>query len=301
VRYFPPDSFTVTPMSAYERGPLYPWYSPAIPALLPTEMAEGTVVPRAPWPTGPGAAMEHPPIFGPAVPDAEVRIPGGEVYIGPAPLGNLLDGYGAGDDAASFHFVTRQGKGGYVYRLYADGRILWLRGQQQGMLAPDPNPNSRYQAVLREVGPYTPEAQVASATNVVSQVIAAFSNQGREAGLETARSSAQTHGPAVLSAASEYLSARADNAEVVARKLARLRAKRSVTKDPRTRSRMTYRIRALEQRMRTLQGNEYSLAVADDPTVPGDSTRVPRWVPLLGVGVAVVSLALALDSRKKTR
>ena len=300
MRFFPPPNWTVTPNAGYVRGPLYPWYSPAVPQLLPTELAEGTVVPRAAWPTGPGAAMEHPPEFGPATAVEVIHRKDGQTYIGPAPLGHLGDGYGATPaEAASFHFVTRTGRAGYTYRLYADGRILWMRGDQRGLLQASSNPNSKYQAILREVGPYTPEAQVASVSNVVSQVVAAFSNQGRQAGLEAARSSAQSHGPAVVEAATEYLSARADNPDVLSRKVARLKAQRSVATDQRLRSRLTYRIRALEQRLRVLQTNSHALAVADDPSVPGDSTRIPAWIPYLAVGIAVASLVMTTANAQK--
>jgi hypothetical protein len=242
--------------------------------------------------------MEFPPTFGPATPVEVVKEASGTTYIGPLPMGHLADGYGTSEtDADAFHFVTRQGRGGYVYRLYASGKILWMRGDQRGTIPPSNNPNSKYQAVLREVGHYTPEAQVATASSVVGQVIAAFSNQGREAGLQAAQSSATTHGPAVVEAATEYLSARADNPDVISRKMARLKAQRSASTNPSQRSRLTYRIRALETRLQNLQANRYALAVADDPTVPGDSTRIPSWLPFLGVGVAVASLLIAVSGK----
>lgn len=205
---------------------------------------------------------------------------------------NVMDGYGYSDSV--YGSETRssrvvQGQGGYVYQQFEDGaiRIVSAQGSSSGVYL-RPGSGAAWDAITREIGPYPSGSQ-----DPIAAIVSAFRVGGRRAGTATAIDAAVAHGPGVVDAAQTYLQGRGDDVATLQRRLANYKAQYAKASGKRQ-ERLGYQIAILEQRLARLAANPTEQAVADLPDQPGDTSKLPRWLPYAALGIAAAGLLTTL-------
>lgn len=129
--------------------------------------------------------------------------------------------------------------------------------------------------------------------SIANQLVEAFENRGKEAGLRLA-ASYRNHD--LMEGAIEYVASRKLNASQLRQKLAVMRAK-NLSTGGRHRAEYAFRRTLIQARLKRLEEGEEQ-AVADIPEIPQKEGTAPSWIPYLTLGIAVAGLVLAMGRKK---